>query len=112
MFISITYKTPLYMRKCIPIISILLFFAFSVFAQQRTITGKVLDEKETPIPNASVVVKGTNRGTTTNETGQFTLSVEANDTALEVSNVNYVTQSVDISSSTSPVIHLKANPNS
>jgi TonB-linked SusC/RagA family outer membrane protein len=100
------------MRKCISVISILLFFAFSVFAQQRTITGKVLDEKETPIANASVVIKGTNRGTTTNETGQFTLSVEANDTALEVSNVNYVTLSVDISSNTSPVIHMKANPNS
>ena len=99
------------MRKCISMISILLLSAFSVLAQQRTITGKVLDEKENPIANASVIVKGTSQGTKTGEAGQFTLSVDTSASTLEVSFINYITQDVDISSNSSPVIHLKAGSN-
>jgi TonB-dependent starch-binding outer membrane protein SusC len=60
------------------------------FAQGRVVTGKVLNTKDgAPIANASVVEKGTGRGTNTNADGSFTLNV-ANDSAiLVVSSVGF-----------------------
>ncbi len=94
------------MRKWIPLISVLLFSVCSVFAQQRTITGKVVDDKNIPVGNASVIVKGTAKGTTTDEAGSFTLSASADATTLVVSSVNYATQEVDITSNPNPTIKL------
>jgi TonB-linked SusC/RagA family outer membrane protein len=94
------------MRKWISLISVLLFSAFSVFAQQRTITGKVVDDKNNPVGNASVMAKGTAKGTTTDEAGSFTLSISADATTLVVSSVNYATQEVDITSNPNPTIKL------
>ena len=34
---------------------------------QRTITGKVTDDKGSPLPNVSVLVKGTTQGTATKD---------------------------------------------
>src|SRR3954447_16738844 len=93
----------MHMRKWVSLITILLFSVFSVFAQQRTITGKVVDDKNNPLSNASVLVKGTTKGTTTNETGAFTLSVPANATTLVVSSVNFTSQEVSITNSANPI---------
>ena len=49
------------------------------FAQNRTITGKVLDDKGQPVIGASVIVKGTSKGVPANAAGEFTLSVKPND---------------------------------
>ncbi|QHS61047.1 SusC/RagA family TonB-linked outer membrane protein [Chitinophaga agri] len=54
-----------------------------------TISGKVLDVDGTPIPGATVIVKGTKHGTMTNGEGRFTLSgVEAN-AILVISHVRF-----------------------
>src|SRR5215218_4353145 len=47
-------------------------------AQSRTITGVVKDESGQPLSNISVVVKGTNIGTTTNNAGAYSISVPSN----------------------------------
>ena len=94
------------MRRWVTLVSILLFSAFTVFAQQRTITGKVVDDKNNPVGNASVMIKGTAQGTTTNEAGEFTLPVSATATTLVVTTVNYATQEVDITTNTNPTIKL------
>src|ERR1043166_5300214 len=47
--------------------------AAPVAAQQMTITGKVTDEQGTALRGASIVVKGTGTGTTTNGTGDYTI---------------------------------------
>src|SRR5579862_4881762 len=49
---------------------------------QQNITGKVTDEKGNPLESVSVLVKGTNRGTQTDKSGSFTLSVDGNATLL------------------------------
>ena len=41
---------------------------------QTSLQGKVTDESGKPLQSASVTVKGTTRGTITNESGNFTLS--------------------------------------
>ena len=53
-------------------------FAVAPALAQRTLTGKVSDEKGNPVANASVVVKGTTSGTTTKADGTYSLSLPAN----------------------------------
>lgn len=48
----------------------------SVFAQAGTIRGKILDDKGEPIPGATIRVKGTSKGTVTDQNGNFRLTVE------------------------------------
>ncbi|MEQ1553907.1 MAG: TonB-dependent receptor [Ferruginibacter sp.] len=66
------------------------------FAQNKTVTGKVLGEKGEAIANASVVAKGTAKGTKTNANGEFTLDVPANATTLVVSSVGFGAKQVGI----------------
>ena len=49
-----------------------------VWAQKKTVTGKVTDLTGTPLYGISVVEKGTRNGTTTAPAGTFTLSVHPN----------------------------------
>jgi TonB-linked SusC/RagA family outer membrane protein len=65
------------MRKLLLLLLGVVFFAAQAMAQ-RTITGKVTDEKGQPVVKASVVVKGTTAGTTTNDEGLYSISVPAN----------------------------------
>jgi hypothetical protein len=54
------------------IISILLiFYSISLFCQKVEIKGKVTDKNGEPLPFASVALKGSFDGTTTNEKGEF-----------------------------------------
>src|SRR5215210_7272324 len=50
---------------------------FSVFSQKKTATvsGKVINENDKPISNVSVIVLGKDKGTTTNDSGQFVIKV-------------------------------------
>ncbi|MFY0654008.1 MAG: TonB-dependent receptor [Cyclobacteriaceae bacterium] len=59
------------------------------------IVGKIVDENGQGLPGASVVVKGTSNGVTTNLEGDYKLSVPEN-AVLVVSFVGYVSQEVDI----------------
>lgn len=55
---------------------LLLFSSTAVFAQTRTVTGRVYAAKDnTPLPGASVVVKGTTNGTVSDPNGNFKLQV-------------------------------------
>ncbi|MDQ2753035.1 MAG: SusC/RagA family TonB-linked outer membrane protein, partial [Bacteroidota bacterium] len=95
------------MKKVLLLLSAWLCFLCQLSAQSRVITGKVLDERNNPVGNVSVVVKGTTKGTTTNETGDFTLTVSSTATTLVLTSVNYATTEVDITRNTSPTIKLQ-----
>ena len=57
------------------------------------ITGTVLDDEGVPLPGASVVVKGTTTGSTTDFDGNFSINAEAGDT-LVVSYIGFETKEV------------------
>ncbi|MEQ9289043.1 MAG: TonB-dependent receptor [Cyclobacteriaceae bacterium] len=59
------------------------------------ITGKITDENGEGLPGASVVVKGTSNGTTTNIEGDFKLTA-SDEAILTISFVGYVTQEVPV----------------
>lgn len=88
------------MRKFFLILSAIFFLLISAIAQNRTITGQVTDEKGQGIPKASVIVRGTRIGTTTNNDGNFSLSVPSNAKALVISSVGMTPQEVLISGPT------------
>ena len=41
------------------------------------VSGKVVDENETPLPNVSVVILGQSKGIITNDSGYFRIKIEA-----------------------------------
>ncbi len=70
---------------------VLFLMSFPLLAQVKTVTGKVTDDAGSPLPGVSVVVKGTNKGTSTDFDGNYTLQVNEGD-ALEFSSVGFTTQ--------------------
>ncbi len=99
------------MRKLLLLVMCQLFLLCGILAQEKTITGKVTDESGTPVPNASVVVRGTKTGTVTKTDGSFLLKVPANATAITVSSVSYETQNINLGSSLLFEIKLKVSSN-
>jgi len=64
------------MRKLVCMTLVMLLIASGqLMAQTRTITGKVTDAAGNPLPNVSVVIKGTNTGTTTAADGTWSLKL-------------------------------------
>lgn len=93
------------MRKLLLTLTAMLFFS-GILLAQKTITGKVTDDKGAPVANASVLVKGTNTGTVTKQDGTYTISVPANARTLVFSSVDMEATEVNIGSqsSISPVL--------
>jgi len=65
----------------------------TIFAQTK-LTGKVVDETSQPLPGASIVVKGSSTGVSTDFDGNFTLETSASNGTILVSFVGYETKSV------------------
>jgi TonB-linked SusC/RagA family outer membrane protein len=77
----------------------LLFWTYSVQAQDRVVTGKVsaADDK-LPIPGVTVKVVGGTQATQTNADGQFTIRVPEGFTQLQFSFLGYAIQTLPITS--------------
>ena len=75
-----------------------LFISASVLGQAK-ITGEVVDKTNQPLPGASIVVKGTTNGTSTDFDGKFTLQAEANSGTLVISFIGFQSKEVSFSSS-------------
>lgn len=76
---------------------ILLCLILYAQAQQVIITGTVTDTKNVPIPFATVKIKGTDKGVTTNDRGFFTIPTNIN-TTLEITSVGYAPQTIKVTS--------------
>lgn len=94
------------MRKFTLLLLGLVLFATHALAQ-RTITGKVTDEKGSPLPNVSVVVKNTTTGVTTRNDGTFSISVPSSARILVFSSVDMAPEEIAIGSGNTMAITLK-----
>lgn len=63
---------------------------------QRTVTGRVTDDKGSPLSNVSVQVKGTSVGTVTNSDGTYSLNVPAAGRTLVFSSVDMGTKEITV----------------
>lgn len=90
-----------------------ILFPFALFAQQATISGKVKssDGSKESVSAVSVVVKGTNTGTFTNEKGEYKLSGNFNfPVTLVFSSIGYETAELVVNSAgSSSDIELKSS---
>lgn len=71
--------------------------------QTRRVTGSVADDTGSAVVGASVVVQGTQTGTTTDVDGKFALNVPAGGATLSVSFIGYVTQEIPVTAARSEV---------
>ncbi|MEY4540747.1 MAG: hypothetical protein RLZZ306_2504 [Bacteroidota bacterium] len=95
--------------------SLLLFFgcSLSMIAQDRRITGKIVSAGDnSPLPGVSVQIKGTGKGTSTDATGNFAVSVPDGKTTLEIRSVGFASQTVQIGSQSVVNVTLVENENS
>ncbi|HZE82663.1 MAG TPA: TonB-dependent receptor [Puia sp.] len=98
------------MRLLLLLSSFVLLFG-QLSAQTRTITGKVTDAEGKPIPNVTVLTKGSSRGTTTGEDGTFSLSVAPTAKSLVFSAIGMGTTDVKIGSGNTVNVSLKTGVN-
>ncbi|HLN54220.1 MAG TPA: TonB-dependent receptor [Lentimicrobium sp.] len=80
------------------ILLLFMAFAFNVaFGQDRSITGTITDQQSNEsLPGASVVVKGTTKGATTDLDGKFRLMLAPGENTLVISYIGYESQEVAV----------------
>ncbi|AUS04658.1 SusC/RagA family TonB-linked outer membrane protein [Pseudotamlana carrageenivorans] len=77
---------------------LLALFVQLTFAQEKTVSGMVLDDYSLPLPGATVLVKGTTTGTSTDFDGKYSIQANEGD-VIVFSFVGYSTQEITVSSS-------------
>ena len=70
------------MRKSLLLAWMILSIPLLVFCQSRQVTGTVTDDKGDPLPNVSVLQKGTNSGVVTDSKGNFVINVSGSSPVL------------------------------
>lgn len=80
-------------------IFVLLLSFTNVFAQTKTVTGKVTTaDGQEGIPGVSISIQGSKVGTTTDGNGKYSLSVSGSNSVLVFSSVGYVTEQKTVGS--------------
>ncbi|WP_339868655.1 TonB-dependent receptor [uncultured Algoriphagus sp.] len=92
------------------LLALALIFCATLVAngQGRTVTGTVMDPTiGESVPGATVLIKGTTRGTATDLDGKFSLDLQPGDQILVISFVGYLVQEVEIGNQTNITINLE-----
>lgn len=72
----------------------------------RKLIGQIVDETQQPLIGATIYVPNSNKGTITNEHGEFELLLPLGKQTLEISFIGYETKSVEITQQESLQLHL------
>jgi len=78
------------------------------FSQTKTISGKVSDDKGNPIQGATVTVRGSKAGASTDATGAFKLNIPVSAKTLVISSVGFTQQEITIGTKESFEVSLAA----
>lgn len=84
------------MKKLITMLLCVVLALSQLAAQNRTLKGKVTDDKGEPIGNVSVIAKGSSAGTTSAADGTYSLNVPAQTKSIVFSSLNFASQEVSI----------------
>ncbi|POY39558.1 TonB-dependent receptor [Flavobacterium alvei] len=79
-------------------LSIALFFCSIISFSQTTISGKIVDEKNKPVPNANIYIDGTYDGATSDDKGDFSFITTA------VGNQNLVISALSFETKSLPIV--------
>ncbi len=85
-----------------------LFVSILTNAQKFTISGKIVDENLEPLSRATILVKETNQGTSSDLKGEFRLSLKKGNYTIQVSSIGYkkTSQKINVTESQDLVIQL------
>src|SRR5690606_3543850 len=76
----------------------MVLFAHILYAQDKVISGTVTDESGLPLPGATVIIKGTSKGTSTDFDGKYSIGAPQG-AVLEFSYVGYNNKDVTVGAS-------------
>ncbi|SEO33825.1 TonB-linked outer membrane protein, SusC/RagA family [Mucilaginibacter gossypiicola] len=93
------------------LIVLLSFFSFNLYAQNKPVKGRVIDERGQGIAGATVRVKGVKSGTITDADGGFQIS-SLGSAILQISSVGYVAQDLPVNNRTNVTVTLVLEPKS
>ncbi len=93
------YRYPFRLLPALLFIFTAFFLSSTLYSQNRTITGTVTSDVNTPLPGVTVQVKGTGTGTQTDESGRFSIEAPPNAT-LVFSYVGSTTRELALGSQT------------
>ena len=89
---------------------LLVVLSGSLYAQERTITGKVTDASDgSGLPGVNIAVKGTAQGTITDMDGKYTIAIPSDDASLSFSFLGYKTKTVVVGSQTTIDVALEVS---
>jgi TonB-dependent starch-binding outer membrane protein SusC len=94
------------MRTLLLLLGSYLLLCGHAFAQNKTIHGKITDDKGNPLPNVTVIVKGASHGTSTQTDGTFTLAIGPAAKTLVFSSIGFGSQEQTIGNKTEFAIAL------
>ncbi|WP_224485546.1 SusC/RagA family TonB-linked outer membrane protein [Robertkochia aurantiaca] len=78
------------------LITLLLTPIWTLLAQEKMVSGTVTDKSNVPIPGVSIVVQGTNNGTSTDFDGNFSLTMSEDQNVLIFSYVGFKTKEIEV----------------
>ncbi|MBC7947379.1 MAG: SusC/RagA family TonB-linked outer membrane protein [Chitinophagaceae bacterium] len=91
------------------LLPILLLLSCFLFAQQKTVTGKIVDSDGKAIQGVNIGIKGSTTTTITNANGVFSIVVPANESVLKMSSATFVYQEVVVGDRTSLSITMQSD---
>lgn len=98
------------MKKALLFFIMLVMSVSLLYAQQRQVTGKVAGDDGSPVPFATIQIKGTTSGTTADNEGKFSLLVPGNNAVLIVRSVGF--QLLEIPVGSQSAINISLIPDS
>jgi len=84
------------LSKGVLLLILLLAISPTLLFAQNLLKGKVLDEKNLPLPGAGIKLKLSGKSTVTTDDGSFSIGAPANEKTLIVSFIGYPSQEIDI----------------
>lgn len=81
-------------QKVLKLLFVFCLFAFQSVGAQNTVTGKITDTSGIPLSGASIVVKGTTNGVSSDIDGNYSITVSSNSVTFVVSYVGFITKEV------------------
>ncbi len=85
--------------KLLLVVILCVLQSFAIYASQSnqfSVTGKVVDRNNVPLPGVTIVIKGTTQGTTTDSQGEFMIAVPNANTVLVFSFIGFEKQEITV----------------
>lgn len=96
-------------QKLLIIISLFAFFAQYAIAQNKTVSGTIMDVDQSPLPGVSIVVDGTTRGTISTADGTYELPDVKPTDKLRFSFIGMLSQTVEVGNQSQISVTLKSD---